>query len=58
LSMMNEKEKARRSYQVKRERTEFERVMGDLLRNTLTTNYIQKLILMVLIGIFIRMIFL
>ena len=58
MSMMNEKEKARRSYQVKRERTEFERVMGDLLRNTLTTNYIQKLILMVLIGIFIRMIFL
>jgi len=52
-----EKEKAKRKFKFKEERTEFERALRQIIKLDEMRNYCLIAILMILLGIFIRLVF-
>ena len=51
------KEKAKRDYKFREERSELQRVLGDLTKKVDFTNTLLIIIAMTLIGMFVRMLF-
>ena len=56
MSQAHQKEKAKREYKFKEERTELQRTLGILEKNTNITNILLIIIAMTLFGIFIRLV--
>ena len=57
MSYQNEKERAKQNFKVKEERTKIEQAMSELVKEARFANYLLILIGMILLGIFIRMLF-